>query len=264
MMWSTLMQWYYADQGRQIGPVEETGLDDLVRAGLVRDDTLVWHDGMGAWQAHGIVRGRRPAPAMPVLAPVGAGAARYCGECGLPFNANELVTIGMAPICATCKPIFLQRIREGGQALGTLHYGGFWIRLVAYMVDGALLGVAGFLIGLPLRLLVFKGADLNPAALTPAALGITAVEGLLNIAMACAYEVYFISTRGATIGKQALGLKVVRIDGSAIPLGLAFGRYFAKWINVFTLYIGYIMAGFDEQKRALHDRICDTRVIYSK
>jgi uncharacterized RDD family membrane protein YckC len=256
------MQWYYADQGRQIGPLEETGLDDLVRAGLIRDDTLVWREGMGAWQAHGIVRGRRPAEAMPVLAL--PDDLRYCGECGRPFRANELVTIGMAPICAACKPIFLQRIREGGQALGMMHFGGFWIRFVAYMVDGALLGVAGFLLAIPLRLLFGQGGDVTPATLTPTMLGLTAVEGLLGIAMACAYEVYFISTRGATIGKQALGLKVVRADGSGIPVGLAFGRYFAKWINAFTLYIGYIMAGFDEQKRALHDRICETRVIFSK
>ena len=32
---------------------------------------------------------------------------------------------------------------------------------------------------------------------------------------------------------------------------------------VLILGIGYIMAGFDEQKRTLHDRICDTRVIKS-
>ena len=104
------MQWFYADQGRQIGPVEEAGLDDLVRAGLIRDDTLVWREGMGAWQAHGIVRGRI-SPAMPVTALADGG---YCGECGRPFPANELVTIGLASICAACKPIFLQRIREGG------------------------------------------------------------------------------------------------------------------------------------------------------
>src|SRR5580693_3221463 len=132
------MQWYYADQGRQIGPLEEPGLDDLVRAGLVRDDTLVWHEGMATWQEHSIVRGKRATEAMPALAL--ADEVRYCGECGRPFHANELVTIGLAPICATCKPIFLQRIREGGRALGALRYGGFWIRFVAVMVDGALLG----------------------------------------------------------------------------------------------------------------------------
>ena len=44
------MTWYYADAGRQVGPVEEAALDDLVRAGVVRDDTLVWRDGMPNWQ----------------------------------------------------------------------------------------------------------------------------------------------------------------------------------------------------------------------
>jgi uncharacterized RDD family membrane protein YckC len=256
------MQWFYADQGRQIGPVEEAGLDDLVRAGLIRDDTLVWHEGMAAWQSHGLVRGRVSPPPMPVS--TAEGDAGYCGECGRPFRSNELVTIGLASICATCKPIYLQRIREGGQAVGTLRYAGFWIRLVAVMIDGILLGVVTSLIELPLTILILPRSGFNPTTLTPSVLGLTALETLINVAIACAYEVYFIQKRGATIGKQAVSLKVVRPDGSGIPLGLAFGRYFAKWINSFTLLIGYIMAGFDEQKRALHDRICDTRVIYSK
>jgi uncharacterized RDD family membrane protein YckC len=47
-------------------------------------------------------------------------------------------------------------------------------------------------------------------------------------------------------------------------VGQAAGRYLAFLINGFTLFIGFIMAGFDDQKRALHDRICDTRVIHVK
>ena len=47
------MKWYYAEGGKQIGPVEESALDDLVRQGVVRDDTLVWREGMAAW--HGWV-----------------------------------------------------------------------------------------------------------------------------------------------------------------------------------------------------------------
>jgi len=259
------MQWFYADQGRQIGPVEEEGLDQLVQAGLIRDDTLVWHEGMSTWQAHGIVRGRI-SQAMPVPALVGGG---YCGECGRPFPANELVTIGLASICAACKPIFLQRIREGGQAVGTMRFAGFWIRFVAAMIDGILLGVVTSLIDLPLTVFIMPRGVFNPPTGAPVAmpavmLGLLGVETLINLSIQCAYETYFIYKRGATVGKMALGLKVVRPDGSAIPVGLAFGRFFAKMLDSLTLLIGYIMAGFDEQKRALHDRICDTRVIYSK
>ena len=68
-------------------------------------------------------------------------------------------------------------------------------------------------------------------------------------------------TRGKTPGKMALDLKVVRPDGGPISLGRAVGRYFAKIVSGIILMIGYIMAGFDSEKRALHDMMCDTRVI---
>jgi uncharacterized RDD family membrane protein YckC len=52
-------------------------------------------------------------------------------------------------------------------------------------------------------------------------------------------------------------------EGDRVSFARAVGRHFAKYISGLILGIGYIMAGFDEQKRALHDRICDTRVIKS-
>jgi uncharacterized RDD family membrane protein YckC len=60
---------------------------------------------------------------------------------------------------------------------------------------------------------------------------------------------------------MALKLRVVRADGSPVGYGLAAGRYLSKILSALILLIGYIMAAFDEQKRALHDRICDTRVV---
>jgi len=259
------MKWYYADGGRQVGPVEESALDDLVRAGSVRDDTLVWHEGMANWQPHGTVRGPRPAAPMPA-----AGAeTRFCSECGRPFPAAELVMVGNASVCAMCKPTYLQRMREGGQAIGARHYAGFWIRFVARVIDGVLLAVVGWIIRMPLALMIGTSVALprDPGAALgalPLLLGLGGLMALLQIAIAVAYEAYFVSTRGGTIGKLALGLKIIRADGSPVPVGLAAGRYFAQWISAIILFIGYIMAGFDPEKRALHDRICDTRVIYAK
>jgi uncharacterized RDD family membrane protein YckC len=70
---------------------------------------------------------------------------------------------------------------------------------------------------------------------------------------------------GATVGKLAVGVRIVRSDGGAITYGRAFGRYWAEMVSSLCCNIGYIMAGFDNpQKRALHDRMCDTRVIYKK
>ena len=72
------MNWFYSDNGQQKGPVDDTGLDQLIAAGAVRPDTLVWREGMTGWQALSEVR---PTAAV-ATATAGAG---YCVECGRPF-----------------------------------------------------------------------------------------------------------------------------------------------------------------------------------
>ena len=70
------------------------------------------------------------------------------------------------------------------------------------------------------------------------------------------------SKYGATLGKMAVGLRVVTLDGNFPSFARAFGRGCSEILSGFCCYIGYILAGFDEQKRALHDHICATRVVY--
>jgi uncharacterized RDD family membrane protein YckC len=68
------------------------------------------------------------------------------------------------------------------------------------------------------------------------------------------------SSRQATVGKMALGLKVTDLEGRRISFARASGRHFAKYISGMILLIGYIMAGFTERKQALHDMIAGTLV----
>ena len=98
-------------------------------------------------------------------------------------------------------------------------------------------------------------------AALPAIFSGLALLTLISIGINACYEAYFLTTKGATPGKMALGLKVIRADGGPITIGLAVGRYFASFLSGITLCIGYIIAGFDAQKRSLHDHICATRVI---
>jgi uncharacterized RDD family membrane protein YckC len=166
----------------------------------------------------------------------------------------------------------MQRMREGGQAIGQRRYAGFWIRFVARLIDGVLLFIVSLIVSIPLTLVmggaaIGIGGSRDPAAALaalPAILALAGLRALIQIAIGVTYEAYFVSTRGGTLGKLALGLKIIKADGSPVPLGLAAGRYFAQILSSIILFIGYIMAGFDPEKRALHDRICDTRVIYSK
>jgi uncharacterized RDD family membrane protein YckC len=270
------MKWYYAEGGKQLGPIEESELDDLVRQGVVRDETLVWREGMGAWQRHAAVRGPSagsadtgaPVPAVPVAA--GAGDSRYCSECGRSVPASQLSTFGDISVCTQCLPGYSQRLREGGS---TRRFGGFWIRFLARVIDSLILGIAFCVIFVPLVLLMggfgaFFGAlaERNPPADAGlATLGIMSILGIVAVAIGgpALYEIYFVSTRAATPGKLALGLRIIRADSSPITTGLAAGRYFAYFLtSLIPLAIGYIMAGFDREKRALHDHICGTRVVY--
>ena len=82
----------------------------------------------------------------------------------------------------------------------------------------------------------------------------------LYLVLSIAYTTYFLGEYSATPGKMACGLKVVRPDGEKISYGRAFGRFFAEFLSSIISGIGYLMVAFDGEKRALHDRICDTRV----
>ncbi|MDP8990319.1 MAG: RDD family protein [Acidobacteriota bacterium] len=213
------MKWYYAAAGTQVGPIDETELNRLVTAGTVRADTLVWHDGLAAWQPLGVVRGMAPA------------AAAVAGR----------------------------------------HYAGFWIRLVAKLIDGIILGVAGLILFIPVLLMFGGGVGLlgmrglgDGALLGPAMVGALGISRLVWLAVSTFYEVYFLSAHGATPGKMALGLKVIRADGGPLSPMLAVARHFAEWVSAIIFMLGYIMAGFDAEKRALHDRICETRVIQAR
>jgi uncharacterized RDD family membrane protein YckC len=155
---------------------------------------------------------------------------------------------------------------------GVTRYGGFWIRLVARVIDSILVGVVSTILRIPLVLLIPTIVGLGSGepseeamrALIPAIMGIVGFSVLIQVGLSLAYEVYFLSTRGATLGKMAVGLKVVTAEGGRISAVLATGRFFASILSSMTLFIGYIIAAFDDEKRTLHDHICKTRVIYAK
>ena len=192
----------------------------------------------------------------------------YCGQCGRPTHVDELARFGDVLVCPECKNSYAQKLREGVVGTAAVEYGGFWIRFVAALIDGIILGVVGSIIQFAVLGSMIKMPTIqpnqSPEAALAALLGLLETVGvvsLINMVIACIYEAWFVSSLWATPGKMALGLKVVRSDGSRLTLGRAVGRYFAKLLSSMILLIGYIMAGFDSQKRALHDLICDTRVI---
>jgi uncharacterized RDD family membrane protein YckC/DNA-directed RNA polymerase subunit RPC12/RpoP len=196
----------------------------------------------------------------------------FCTECGRPTAPEELARFGDRLVCPYCKEAYAQKLREGVAPAVFVRYGGFWMRLLAVFIDGIILAIP---IGI-LQFVLFAVMGISMAQLSPDTppdqvlsvmgpmMGVLGLVFLISTVIGCAYETFFIVKFGATPGKMALGLKVVRPNGAGIDAGRAIGRYFAKWLSAMILYIGYIMAGFDAQKRSLHDMICDTRVIKTR
>lgn len=186
-----------------------------------------------------------------------------CSQCGRALAHSDLVQIAGSWVCAECKPAFLSRVMASGAAVTSKwHYAGFWIRVVARLIDGVILGVVQACIAL--ALFGTFGAEFMPSVTRSAPIGLRLGFQFLSYAVAIVYEAVFLRYQGATLGKMALGLKVVRSNGAPLGWGVSIGRYFMYIVSAIILGIGYIMAGFDDEKRTLHDRACDTRVIYKR
>jgi hypothetical protein len=116
------MNWYYAENNERRGPVDGPAFDALIRAGRVRPDSLVWREGMAAWQSLA-ESGYTPAGA-PGAAPPPAAALPpemgVCSESGRVLPRSELVEIEGRLVSAEYKNIVLQRIREGVSSGGAV------------------------------------------------------------------------------------------------------------------------------------------------
>ena len=152
--------------------------------------------------------------------------AAFCFSCGLPFDEQR---VPASAIVAATRPA------------------GFWIRFVAQMIDGVPLLIIGVILG------VFAAAFGGPEAIT-----------LLVFVAGPLYYTLGVSVWSTTLGKRAMGIYVLRPDGSKVGPGRAFCRYLAYFPSSFLLYIGYLMAAFRDDKRALHDLMCDTVVVFRR
>jgi uncharacterized RDD family membrane protein YckC len=252
------MNLYYADGDRQVGPIDKTKLQSLIKNRKIDSQTLVWQPGMQGWEELGLFVRRKThgdSQAVQAAAPV---KRSLCSECGQAFAEDDMIRFAEAWVCARCKPLFVQKIKEGVTLAGEMEYAGFWIRFGAWFIDAIILGIAEAIITFPLSFMGFFSSDQATAFAL-----IQLVSMILNFIIPAVYESWFVGKYAATPGKMACKLKVVMSEGDRVSFGRAIGRHFAKYISALTLGIGYIMAGFDVQKRTLHDRICDTRVIKS-
>jgi predicted Zn finger-like uncharacterized protein len=178
-----------------------------------------------------------------------------CSVCKGTFSRTDMIRFGETWVCASCKSSYLQMLQQGLRRPGEMPYAGFWIRFGAKFLDGLIVGVVNLLIALPLA--VAAVADRPGLVLAG-----FVIQMLLAFVVPASYETFFLGKYRATLGKMACGLVVVTDEGGRVSYMRALGRYFGTMLSGVILCVGYIMAAFDQEKRALHDHICNTRVIY--
>lgn len=192
----------------------------------------------------------------------------YCSKCG------ALMADG-AMFCSACGQSFstaaVARPYPQAAAVPRVEYGGFWLRFLAYLIDGAVLMIGICVVAIPLVFLTGLGTFLSE--IHPEEdwndTGVWAIIALFFLFATASLVITWLyhalmecSEWQATVGKKALGLVVTDMDGRRVSFGRATGRHFAKIVtNMIPAFIGYIMAGFTDKKQALHDMIAGCLIL---
>jgi len=150
-------------------------------------------------------------------------------------------------------------------------YAGFWLRLVGYIIDEAVLVlgvgiltlIAVALIGVGTLRTTFEGLDKSEDQFPPELALMIGTFFLAACLMAWLYYAWMESSSNqGTLGKMALGLIVTDLQGRRISFARATGRFFSRFItSMIPLGIGYILAGITGKKQALHDIIASCLVL---
>ncbi len=253
-----MTEWYFADGQDRQGPLSADDMRQRFQRGDITLATLVWREGFAQWaplsEAVDELQLQNLASAASNL---GSGidlrgdyTAIDNGTAPLPGTGGGTYSPYTAPAAATG---YGNAAVVNGQ---DVVYAGFWKRYAAYFIDYILLTV----VTLPLSMIInLTGAGSGNESVQVA---LTLVVMLLSMVISIGYYAGFHASRGgATLGKMAVGIKVVRGNGERISFLRAFYRYLATIVSSLILMIGFIMAAFTERKQALHDMMCDTLVV---
>ena len=209
------MQIHIARDGQRMGPFPLEEVNRQLAAGSLRLSDLAWYEGIPNWVTLSQVPG------------VGAPASMTA-----PGASVAIGTAAQPPVGAA--------------------FAGFWIRLVAYIIDCIILGI-------PLGIL---NVALRPGP-NDAQSGHPFLLSVITLIIEIAYFAGFWgSGMQATLGQKVCGLRVVSAsDFSRISFARGAGRFFGMILSGLILFIGFIMIAFTERKQGLHDMLAGTYVI---
>jgi uncharacterized RDD family membrane protein YckC len=184
-----------------------------------------------------------------------------CRRCEKTFCRNCVVALRGQYYCAQCKGQQVRDIQSGTEA-GALELASIGRRFAAMWVDSM---VAMVVVVPAVFAIVMTGPGTSPQAAEAAMNGLVLFATIGAVILMLLYEGLMLARRGQTLGKMAVGIKVVTPEGRDIGTGQAWGRAVLRQIFwSYLAFINYLPALFTKQKTAIHDLACKTRVVRAR
>lgn len=243
------MNWYYIDKNiktgdSRMGPYTIDEMRELFFEKTIDEKTLIWHSGLKNWI----------------------------------FWENSDAYISKEKEQELLQQTVAQILHE--KQLKATKRAGFGIRALAFIIDFILLSLIGVLLSYLMHYFQIINLEsiqaiinkYNQNLLSPdLSKELLNSDGFFYLMVAsyflqALYSIFFLTRYGGTIGKLLLKLKVVNADTSKLTFSNAFTRFIFSVVTQFTipLYgLGYLLVLIDPKKRALHDFLAKTQVIYT-
>ncbi|MNK02077.1 RDD family protein [compost metagenome] len=268
-----MTEWYFADGQDRQGPLSAEELRLRFQRAQISLTTLVWREGYPQWkplsEAVDELQLQNLASAADNL---GSGIDLRGDYTAIDNGTAPLPGTGggtHSPYTAPTASGYAEAVVVGG---GDVVYAGFWKRFAAATIDGVVMSAVLLLVFLVGMLMFggmsnFMGGLSSPESSPGMALFIVLGVYVVPILVQAAYfTLMHASERQATLGKLAVGIKVVRGDGQRLTTARSLGRWAALFFSyLISCGIAYlasgIMAGVTQRKQGLHDMVADTLVV---
>jgi len=206
-----------------------------------------------------------------------AEGSAFCGACGRPVIGYKIGEPATGSPAVTPAPgagavAGSTAVPAAVVAAGATGYAGFWLRLVAAIIDGLVMAVPfGFVFFLLVASAIPFAMTRPPDPMRMMFLVLPRLLVFLVVALVGTWLYWSLmesSTWQATLGKKALGLYVTDLEGNRVTFGRASGRFFAgrgismvPYVGGLYYLVSCILAGLTERKQALHDIIANCLVL---
>ena len=176
-------------------------------------------------------------------------ANMVCSACGT-NNADG------SAVCSQCGAPLACGSATALRAAGAPQYAGFWLRVLASLIDSTLIGI----VARAFEMLISEFGVLPPNSETDDLTSFWPLAVVL-FGRLLYYVIMESSKYQGTVGKIVMSIEVTNLNGERVSFQRALRRYVASIFSDLTLGFGFAMAGFTRRRQALHDMMAGTLVV---